>query len=176
MSRSENPGVRISVGDAHSLAPVAALHAAAFDEPWGQAALAGILAMPGAFMLQATGCGVWFGNDDNISDNNDNIRQPPLLGFVIARIAADEAEILTVAVDISHRGQGLGRKLMEAAAAFALASGAAALFLEVADDNVAALALYERLGFVTVGMRPDYYARGTARIAARTMRLGLTKT
>jgi ribosomal-protein-alanine N-acetyltransferase len=65
---------------------------------------------------------------------------------------------------------------MEAAAAFARASGAASLFLEVADDNVAALALYERLGFVTVGMRPNYYARGATSVAARTMRLGLTKT
>lgn len=179
MSGCEKTGreseIEIVAGDIGSAASMARLHATAFDEPWDAAAMAGLLGMPGAFALLATVAGVWSGSDDNISDNKGNRRQSPLLGFVLARSAADEAEILTLAVDISHRGQGLGRKLMEAAAATALASGATSLFLEVADDNMPAIALYERLGFVTLGLRPAYYARGTVRIAARTMRLDLVK-
>lgn len=176
MSEDQKPGMEICAGGADLIPAMAALHAASFDEPWGEVALAEVLAMPGVFMLQATSAGVWLGNDDNIPDNFGNLRQPQLFGFVIARIAADEAEILTVAVDISHRGQGLGRKLMEAAAAAALASGATSLFLEVAEDNLPALALYGRLGFAPVGRRPAYYTRPAGRVAALAMRLGLTKT
>jgi ribosomal-protein-alanine N-acetyltransferase len=169
MSGLENPGIKIRVGHVEDAAAMAELHATAFDDPWDADAIAGLMAMPGAYAC----AGVWFGSDDN---NVDSFGKGRLLGFVLARSAADEAEILTVAVGIPERGQGLGRKLMEAAAATALASGAATLFLEVADDNMAALALYERLGFVTVGLRPNYYARGTAHVAARTMRLDLRKT
>jgi ribosomal-protein-alanine N-acetyltransferase len=172
MSGAGNPGIKIRAGSADDAAAMAELHAAAFDEPWGEEAIAGLMAMPGSYAF----AGVWFGNADNGADNADDSGKGRLRGFVIARIAADEAEILTIAVGISERGQGLGRKLMEAAAAFALASGAVSLFLEVADDNLAALALYERLGFVTVGMRPGYYTRGTSSVAARTMRLDLQKT
>jgi ribosomal-protein-alanine N-acetyltransferase len=161
MSGLDKAGINIHAADAGSLTQMAALHAASFDEAWGEAALSEILAMPGAFALVVTAC--------------DDEQAPQLLGFVLARVAADEAEILSVAVDISHRAQGVGRKLMEAAAATAIASGAVSLFLEVADDNLSALALYERLGFVTVGLRPAYYARGATRVAARTMRMDLAK-
>ncbi len=161
MSGLDRPGINIHAADAGSLTQMATLHAASFDEAWGEAALSEILAMPGAFALVATAC--------------NGEQTPQLLGFVLARVAADEAEILSVAVDISHRAQGVGRKLMEAAAATAIASGAVSLFLEVADDNLSALALYERLGFVTVGLRPAYYARGASRVAARTMRMDLAK-
>lgn len=173
MSESEKPGIEICAGGVELVPAMALLHAASFEEAWGEAALTEILAMPGAFVLQATCAGVWSNNNDNFSDNGDNRQLRRFSGFVITRMAADEAEILTVAVDIPQRGQGLGRMLMEAAAARARAFGAVSLFLEVADDNLPAIALYERLGFITVGMRPGYYKRGPARVAARTMRLGL---
>lgn len=163
MSKSEKPGVEIRPGGVEIIPAMAHLHAASFDEAWGEAALAEILAMPGVFMLQAT----------SAQFQPDKGRQSQLSGFVIARMAADEAEILTLAVNISERGQGLGRMLMEAAAARARAFGAVSLFLEVADDNLPAIALYERLGFAAVGVRPGYYRRGAAGIAARAMRLGL---
>ncbi|MCE9648167.1 MAG: GNAT family N-acetyltransferase [Parvibaculum sp.] len=166
----------IVAGGVDDAASMAALHAAAFDEPWTAKAMTEILAMPGTYVLLATDADVRFGNNGVSHGNIAGGPQAGLSGFVIARVAADEAEILTLAVDISKRGQGLGRKLMEAAAARALASGAAALFLEVADDNVAALALYERLGFVTMGLRPAYYARAGGSVAARNMRLSLGKT
>jgi ribosomal-protein-alanine N-acetyltransferase len=76
----------------------------------------------------------------------------------LARAAAGEAEILTLAVMPPARGQGLGRALLQSAAAHAASLGAASVFLEVGADNPAALALYASLGFDRVGQRKAYYA------------------
>ena len=80
-------------------------------------------------------------------------------GFVLARLAADEAEILTIAVQPSARGRGVGRALLLANFRQAANAGARTLFLEVDEDNRAALALYKRLGFVRVGERVGYYRK-----------------
>lgn len=137
---------------AGELAQAAAIHALCFDEPWDAATLAQLLEAPGTFACAAGS---------------------PLSGFVLARIAAGEAEILTIAVVPAARRQRLGHLLMTSAAATALAGGATALFLEVAEDNRPALALYRRLGFRQVGTRPAYYARPQGRIAAHILRLDL---
>ena len=81
----------------------------------------------------------------------------PPVGFVLARLAAGEGEILTVAVARSHRRQGLGWQLMDAVLRELHAQRAEALFLEVDETNVAAIALYRRLGFREVGKRANYY-------------------
>lgn len=83
-------------------------------------------------------------------------------GFVLARLAAGEGEILTIAVARDWRRLGLGRDLMEAVLRELHAQRAEALFLEVDETNHAALALYRRLGFAEVARRPAYYdASGT---------------
>lgn len=79
------------------------------------------------------------------------------VGFVLARLAAGEGEILTVAVARSHRRQGLGWRLMDAVLRDLHAHRAEALFLEVDENNSAAIALYRRLGFREVGKRSNYY-------------------
>ena len=71
---------------------------------------------------------------------------------------ADEAEILTLAVRPSARRAGLGGRLVEAAVVRAAALGAERMFLEVAEGNVAARALYARSGFVEMGRRRGYYS------------------
>lgn len=114
-------------------APLAALHAACFDDAWDAASLRTTLASPGAFAFH----------------DRD--------GFVIARVAGDEAEILTLAVAPEARGKGLGRALLNAAIVEAQRRGAGAIFLEVGTDNPAALALYAGLGFANVGSRKGYY-------------------
>lgn len=81
------------------------------------------------------------------------------VGFVLARLAAGEAEILTVAVARAHRRQGLGRQLMDAVLRRLHALRAEALFLEVDETNMPAIALYRRLGFREVGKRPAYYQK-----------------
>jgi ribosomal-protein-alanine N-acetyltransferase len=139
---------------AASAAALAALHRACFDEPWDEAAIRELFAMPGAFAYEAG--------------------EPPSLdGLVIARVAGGEAEILTIGVRPGARGSGLGRRLLEAAAIHAAALGAEALFLEVAEDNHDALRLYESSGFYLVGIRPGYYRKGGVPVAARTLKLDL---
>ncbi len=97
------------------------------------------------------------------------------LGFVLARIAADEGEILTITVARAHRRRGLGRLLMDAALRHLHGERAAALFLEVDETNAPAIALYRRFGFRQVGNRPDYYAtaEGLGRRGALVMRRDL---
>lgn len=98
----------------------------------------------------------------------------PIAGFVLARLAAGEAEILTVAVARAHRGAGLGRDLMDAVLRQLHAERAETLFLEVDETNAPALALYRRLGFAEVGRREGYYGgQGRARTAALVMRRDL---
>jgi len=80
-------------------------------------------------------------------------------GFVLIRVAADEAEILTLAVRPASRRRGLGREMVRAGAEKAADMGAKSLFLEVNVGNFAAKNLYNGLGFLKVGVRPGYYLR-----------------
>ena len=82
------------------------------------------------------------------------------LGFVLLRRLAGEAEIITLAVRPDRRRCGVGRALVQAAVGAAAASHAEVMWLEVAVDNEAAIALYHCAGFETVGRRPRYYANG----------------
>lgn len=94
-------------------------------------------------------------------------------GFVLARLAAGEAEILTVAVAKPERRTGLGRKLMDAVLRELHAQRAQTLFLEVDEKNAAAIGLYKKLGFAEVGKRPSYYQTAEGRSSALVMRLDL---
>jgi ribosomal-protein-alanine N-acetyltransferase len=95
-------------------------------------------------------------------------------GFMILRLAADEAELITIAVDPRWRGKGVGRALLRAGFDDLLMSRARRMFLEVAADNAAAVHLYEAEGFSQVGRREGYYARAagapaTALVMARDL-------
>lgn len=90
-----------------------------------------------------------------IAENEDE-----LCGFVIAWTVRDEGEIATIAVDAKWRGQGLGKRLLEAALHEAARRGAEAMFLEVRPGNADARHLYESCGFATVGLRKKYYSNG----------------
>ena len=97
-----------------------------------------------------------------------------LAGFVLTRLAADEAEILSVTVTPRSRGVGVASRLMRRHLATLRDRGVRLLFLEVAAGNEPALALYRRLGFTEVGRREAYYgAVGGARSDALVMRLPL---
>jgi ribosomal-protein-alanine N-acetyltransferase len=124
---------------------LAALHAAAFDPSWSAASLRDLLGSPGSF-------GYFAGESENP------------LGFVLARLAADEAEVLTLAVSHNARRRGVGLELIEAAAAHAARLGGHAMFIEVDASNAPARSLYEKLGFTAVGKRAAYYrpSRGPA--------------
>ena len=129
------------------LAPaLAAIHAACFSarEAWGVDAIGLQLAMPGAFGFAAADA-----------------------GMILARVAADEAEVLTLAVTPDARRLGVGRSLLKAAMAEARLRGAVSIALEVAVDNVAARGLYEQAGFTQIGRRPRYYADGADALILR---------
>jgi ribosomal-protein-alanine N-acetyltransferase len=115
---------------------LAAIHAEAFDAPWDAQAIKALLEAPGVVAL---------------ADGED--------GFVLIRVVADEAEILTLATRRSARRRGVGGRLVLAAAEQASRCGAHRLFLEVAADNGAALRLYRRTNFTQAGRRKGYYAR-----------------
>lgn len=121
-------------------ASMAALHRRCFADAWDEGTFEALIAAPATFAHA-----VVVGAD--------------VVAFVLWRCAADEAEILTLAVDSIWRRRGLARRLLEAVVAAGRARGAARLFCEVALDNAPAQALYHGLGFVPVGRRPAYYAR-----------------
>lgn len=80
-------------------------------------------------------------------------------GFAMGRVVVDEAELLTVAVIPAAQGHGIGAKLLQDFECTAADRGATRAFLEVADDNAAARALYRKAGWSTCGQRPAYYTR-----------------
>jgi ribosomal-protein-alanine N-acetyltransferase len=82
-----------------------------------------------------------------------------LAGFILSRMAADEAEILSVAVAGPQRGRGIARALLDLHMRRLAGLGVRAMFLEVDEDNVPARRLYERAGFREVSRRPGYYQR-----------------
>ena len=81
------------------------------------------------------------------------------VGFIISRIAAGEAEILSVAVARAQQGRGLAHRLLDLHLRRLAGLGVRAVFLEVDDDNVPAHRLYARSAFRQVGRRDGYYSR-----------------
>lgn len=127
------------------LPAAAALHAACFpEEPWSAESLAGLLAQPGVcgWLLEGEGAG-----------------EASPCALLLARVAADEAEVLTLCVAPAARRRGHAGALLRTALPTLAALGARRLLLEVAEDNPAALGLYDREGFVALGRRPGYYSR-----------------
>lgn len=120
------------------------IHGHSFSRVWSADEISALASGPGVFILVAR------------RSSPFGTRRP--LGFAILRVAADEAEVLTIAVHPRHRGRGYGRLLMEAATRRLYAERVEMLFLEVDAANRPALALYEALGFTTVGERTGYYA------------------
>jgi [ribosomal protein S18]-alanine N-acetyltransferase len=94
-------------------------------------------------------------------------------GFVLSRLVAGEAEILTVVVSKSARRAGLGHRLVSSVLRHLHHVRAQAVFLEVDEANTAAIGLYRRFGFAEVARRPAYYDAATGKSAALVMRLDL---
>lgn len=132
------------VADAPDLA---AVHAASFPHRWSAEEIEALLLDDTVFGLIARRANI-FGTRS-------------VVGFVLMRRVADEAEILTIAVDPRRRGRGLGRALVEHAFRRLYRDRVKAVFLEVDGGNASALALYRRLGFRKVGERKGYYRAGS---------------
>lgn len=116
-------------------AELARLHAASFTtpRPWTEAEFVALLDSPLCFLL---------------ADQS---------GFLVGRVVADEAELLTLAVDPEARRQGAGGRLVNSFLDESRRRGARSAFLEVAETNTAARALYRKAGFTETGRRRGYY-------------------
>jgi [ribosomal protein S18]-alanine N-acetyltransferase len=114
---------------------MAGIHAASFTTPraWSAAEFADLLRNPRVFVLTESG------------------------GFLLGRVVADEAEILTLAVAPQSRRTGIAKRLVAEFQTQARAAHATRAFLEVSAENRAAGMLYTEAGFVQGGLRRGYY-------------------
>jgi ribosomal-protein-alanine N-acetyltransferase len=132
---------------------MAALHRRCFGDaprPWSAEEFADMLARPEVFAASEAGT-----------------------GFAVGRAAAGEAELLTLAVAPEARRAGLGRRLLAAFEREARARGAETAFLEVAEGNAPAAALYAAAGYACAGRRKDYYGPAGRRLSAMVLRKAL---
>jgi len=121
---------------------LAALHARLFEDPWDGEGFAELLRQPGAKGFIA------------------RVGTPPeAAGFILGRVAADEAEILSLGVRADRRRRGLAARLLGSMRRAAKRARARTIYLEVAASNGAALSFYARRGFRACGRRASYYRR-----------------
>jgi ribosomal-protein-alanine N-acetyltransferase len=117
---------------------LAQIHAASFHRGWGE----------GEF-------------ETMLSERNTLVHRlrmgRKIIGFSVSRLAADEAEILSIAVAEGHRGRGLSGNLLLTHLGHLAGRGVQTVFLEVEENNQPARRLYERAGFAVVGRRERYY-------------------
>jgi ribosomal-protein-alanine N-acetyltransferase len=132
---------------------LARIHASCFAEAWDVEALRRFIEKPGMLALVAK----------DAAEND-------LQAFILVQIAADESEIISLATYTPARRSGLAHALLAQAIAEATRHGAKAMFLEVAEDNAAALALYHRCGFTLQARRKSYYERSGGAIDALVLR------
>lgn len=137
--------IHVSPAGPYDPPSMAVIHRACFVNAWNEATMAQFLSSPDVLCLIGS-----------VADDSGGV----VGGLLIARKAADEAELLTLGVAPACRNAGLGRALLETAIATLRESGAKCLFLEVEEGNAAALALYRSLGAKAVGHRPGYYDSG----------------
>ncbi|MCA3563609.1 MAG: ribosomal protein S18-alanine N-acetyltransferase [Methylocystis sp.] len=119
---------------------VASIHAASFDQPWGLMEFERMMAEANTLAHVAGG--------ERDSD-----------AFVLSRLSADEAEILSIAVHPRRRGEGLSGRLLSAHTEALALNRVRTIFLEVESANQPALALYKRQGFAEVARRNAYYRK-----------------
>lgn len=121
---------------------LAVLHERCFARSWDERALSQFIGVPDCLALICAP------------------RDVPPQGFLIVRVAADEAELLTLCVLPDHRRQGLARALLSTATSQLRGGGTKRLFLEVDEQNTPALELYRTFGAEKVGLRSAYYEHG----------------
>lgn len=151
------------LGDAEAL--IALEHAAFGAAAWGGDAVADGLTATGVHGLVAE-----MDPLPLVTSRKGAMRAPVICGFALWRDLDSEAEILTFGVDPGYRRQGIARAMLSKLIDDAAGIGAARLFLEVAQSNAPAIALYQLAGFEVISRRAHYYRSGDD---ALVMRLAL---
>jgi len=129
-------------------AAITAIHAASFQRGWGEDEFRRLLA------------------DRAVVTHRADAGRT-LTGFIMSRVTAGEAEILSVAIAPSWRGRGYARPLLDLHLRRLAGLGVRTVFLEVGENNKPALRLYRRAGFYEVGRRPGYYDGGATALTLR---------
>ena len=145
----------VSPADTRDAEQLAVLHAAAFGRGWSTEEFERLLIEPNVVADRAVSGG-------------------RLAGFVISRLAADQAEILSIVVAAPYRDRGNARKLLDVHMRRLVTYGINSVFLEVGERNVPARRLYAGFGFREVGRRKSYYVAvgedtGTALVLRRDL-------
>ena len=117
---------------------IAALEQVCFSDPWNDASVRSELTNPLSLWLVA-------------------LEGETVAGYVGSQSVLGEADIMNVAVAPEHRRKGIARALLNALQEALAAREVHSLTLEVRDSNGPAIALYESLGYIQVGLRPNYY-------------------
>jgi ribosomal-protein-alanine N-acetyltransferase len=145
LSRSEPTMSEARQRDA---AAIAALHAASFQRGWGEDEFHRLLI------------------DRAVVAHRAMIGRT-MVGFILSRMAAGEAEILSVAIAPAWRGRGFARPLLDLHLRRLAGLGVRAVFLEVDEHNEPACRLYRNAGFSEVGVRKGYYQEGASALVLR---------
>jgi ribosomal-protein-alanine N-acetyltransferase len=141
------PAAALSDAQARDAGSIATLHAASFRRGWSDQEVEGLL-IDRSVIAQRAAVGRSFA------------------GFIMSRLAADEAEILSVAVARKCQGRGLARQLLTLHLRRLAGLGVRTVFLEVDEFNAPAIRLYGRAGFREVSRRPNYYPQANGKTAA----------
>jgi ribosomal-protein-alanine N-acetyltransferase len=145
LSRSEPTMSEARQRDA---AAIAALHAASFQRGWGEDEFHRLLI-------------------DRAVVAHRGVIGRTMVGFILSRMAAGEAEILSVAIAPAWRGRGFARPLLDLHLRRLAGLGVRAVFLEVDEHNEPACRLYRNAGFSEVGVRKGYYQEGASALVLR---------
>lgn len=143
LNRSAHAIRPATVADCDELSEI---HGDAFSRGWSDAEFESLLVQSGTHAL--------------IAHRRGAFRRKNPAGFILYRLVADEAEVLTIAVARASRRRGIGRMLLEEALRHSYREGAERIYLEVEDTNRAAIALYRRAEFEETGRRAGYYGEG----------------
>jgi ribosomal-protein-alanine N-acetyltransferase len=146
----------IEPATARDAARLAELHGASFHRGWGESEF-----------------------ENMLTERNTLVHRLRIgrktIGFAVSRLAADESEILSIAIDAGYRGRGLSRDLLLTHLGHLAGHGARSSFLEVEENNQPARRLYERAGYAVVGRRERYYQQaGGEQLNALLMRRDLS--
>jgi [ribosomal protein S18]-alanine N-acetyltransferase len=151
-----NPAPCIRPIGAERSAECAAIHATSFAYPWQEADFDQLFVAAGTF-----------------ADGAIEAKEEHLAGFVLSRVAAGEAEILTIAVAPQWRRRRIASSLLAPHLSGLAATGVSRLFLEVDIENIAARDLYANFGFEQAGERKPYRTAGARSAGALVMRRDL---
>ena len=133
--------VRLQQATPEFAGDISALHGSLFEKAWDADGVRRLLEQPASVALVAKTERPW-----------------RVIGFILAQLTADEAEILSLGVGATSQRVGIGKMLVQGLTDTAQRKGVKRIFLDVAAGNAAAIGLYRAMGFAEMGRRKDYYS------------------